>query len=98
MPDQAKLEEVYRREWAMHEAQARLDDMLEGADLDPSTVPGSLAAKVRRRLSKKPDLRWDGVIRELVQKARQKPSRGAPRYPQAFPPATGQMWGSGGHA
>ena len=41
-------------------------------DLDPSTVPGSLAAKVRRRLSKKPDLRWDGVIRELVQKARQR--------------------------
>ena len=73
VPDQAKLEEVYRREWAMHEAQARLDAMIEErSDLDPSTVPGGLAAKVRRRLSKKPDLRWDGVIRELVQKARAK--------------------------
>ena len=73
VPDQAKLEEVYRREFAMHEAQARLDDMLEGEDLEPDTLPGDLLAKVRRRLAKKPDLRWDAVIRELVQKARQKP-------------------------
>ena len=42
VPDEATLEEVYRREWAMHEAQARLDEMLKnGPTSTPRPCPGA---------------------------------------------------------
>jgi hypothetical protein len=67
IPDDATLADAYARMRRQALVQDRINEALTKLHDDDDAPPSDLAARIRRRLTKAPALRWDAVLRQIAE-------------------------------